>query len=431
VNPAGCETPRSKIQVIITRKPLPPGVTSLIYCKGVPADPLTATGVALKWYDAASAGTRYITTPTPATTTAGVVSYFVSQTVNACESDRAQLDVETSEIVAAFEMLKDSICGSDFNMYYNHSKSTAVSDTNYHSLWTFGDGMSDTTKDANHNYADMKATYEVKLVVTNVNGCMDSVKHTVWTFPQPSMSLEASDTVICQGNAIDFVGTATPGYNGLTWDFGDGDPAYNTLTVRHAFTRSGPFTVKIIGSYPACPNIDASRSVYITPIPNVNLGNDTSICPGSAALTLTNLSGVSAEHYLWSTGDTTASIIITHEGDYWLRASNGDCTASDSITITKACYLDVPNAFVPGGSSDAESYFLPRQLLAKSVVTFNMRVFDRWGQLLFESDKTDGRGWDGNYQGKAMPLGVYIYQIKVSYTNGLTETYQGNVTLVR
>jgi gliding motility-associated-like protein len=431
VNPAGCETPRAKIQVIITRKPVPPSVTSLVYCKGVAADPLTATGDALKWYDAATAGTRYITTPVPATTTAGLVSYYVSQTANGCESDRAQLDVETSEIVAAFEMLKDSLCGADFNMFYNHSKSTALLDTNYRSHWTYGDGATDTTKDANHSYADGMATYTVKLKVTNIYGCMDSVTHTLWTFPQPSMGLTASDTLICQGNAIDFTGTATPGYNGITWDFGDSDPAYDDLNVRHAFSTAGKFNVKIIGNYPACPDINASVPVTIIAIPVVNLGPDTSLCTGSTAIILSNKSGIASEHYQWSTGDTTATISVNHDGAYWLRASNGDCSATDSITVTKSCYLDIPNAFTPDGGSDAQGYFLPRQLLSKSVVTFDMKIFDRWGQMLFESDKTDGRGWDGNFKGKAMPLGVYVYLIKVSYTNGITESYQGNITLIR
>ena len=60
-----------------------------------------------------------------------------------------------------------------------------------------------------------------------------------------------------------------------------------------------------------------------------------------------------------------------------------------------------------------------------------MQIFDRWGQKIFESDKTDGRGWDGNYQGQAMPMGVYVYIIRVSFANGVTENYNGNVSLIR
>ncbi len=172
-------------------------------------------------------------------------------------------------------------------------------------------------------------------------------------------------------------------------------------------------------------------NVNIIPIPNVNLGRDTSICPGNSMLSLHNLNTAPVGKYIWNTGDTTASIQVAHEGDYWLKAMNGDCNASDSISITKACYLDIPNAFTPGSGNDIDGYFLPRQLLSKSVVTFEMKIFDRWGQLLFESTKTDGRGWDGSFKGQPSPFGVYVYLIKVSYANGLSESYQGNVTLLR
>jgi len=432
VNAAGCETPRARIDVIITRKPAPPVVSSLVYCKDMPAAPLTAVGASLKWYDAATAGTRYVTTPTPLTATPGQVSYFVSQTVNGCESDRAQLDVETSTIVAAFDMLHDSLCGAELNMFYNRTVSTALLDTNYHSVWTFGDGTpADTFKDANHTYADASTVYTVGLKVTNVYGCSDSITHLLYAFPQPYMSLTASDTVICQGDVIDFHGTGSAGYSGLSWDFGDNDPAYDALDVRHAFAQPGRFDVQIKGNYPACPDITASVPVNIIPIPVVNLGPDTILCTGSATIVLSNRSGVSAAHYLWSTGDTTATISVNHDGSYWLRASNEDCSATDSINIVKSCYLDIPNAFTPGGGSDDNGYFLPRQLLSRSVITFDMKIFDRWGQLLFESDKVDGRGWDGNFKDKPMPMGVYVYQIKVSYANGVTESYQGNITLIR
>jgi gliding motility-associated-like protein len=430
VNTAGCETPRAEIDVIITKKPTAPTVvTPIIYCIGATTLPLTAVGTNLKWYDAATAGTKYAGTPTPANSPAGTTSYFVSQTLNGCESDRSQLDVTISQITAAFTKLKDSLCGSALNVYSGNSVNSPAG--GYTSLWSFGDGVSDTNQNTSHSYADLRADVTVKLIVTNVNGCQDSTKQQVHIFPVPSMTIAGSDTLLCQGGSVDFTGTATLGYSSLAWDFGDGDPAFNVLQVRHAFTKSGLFNVKISGTYPACPGVNASMNVNIIPIPNVNLGRDTSICPGNSMLNLHNLNTAPVGKYIWNTGDTTASIQVAHEGDYWLKAMNGDCNASDSISITKACYLDIPNAFTPGSGNDIDGYFLPRQLLSKSVVTFEMKIFDRWGQLLFESTKTDGRGWDGSFKGQPSPFGVYVYLIKVSYANGLSESYQGNVTLLR
>lgn len=428
-NAAGCETPRTKIDVIVTRKPKPPVVKNIIYCKGVVTQALTATGLNLKWYDAASAGTKYPTTPVPANLPAGIKSYYVTQTVNGCESDRAKLDIEISESKAVFTLSKDSLCSTELLSLTNLS--TSSSSGSYTSLWSFGDGASSTDSNATHSYTDARNTYTIKLLVNNINGCQDSATKIVEVFKQPILSINANEKIICQGEKIDFSGIATAGYRSLTWDFGDGDPAYNNLQVRHAFTQAGIFNVQLKGSYPACPGISSGILIEVKAIPNVNLGRDTGICPGNLALTLKNLNSAPVDKYTWSTGDTTATIQVRNEGVYSLKAQNWRCVASDDIQVSKACYLDIPNAFTPGSGADDDAYFLPRNLLSKSAVSFDMKIFDRWGQLIFESDKTDGRGWDGTYKGQAMPLGVYVYMIQVSFSNGVSENYNGNVTLLR
>ncbi|MFA6152037.1 MAG: PKD domain-containing protein [Chitinophagaceae bacterium] len=429
-NLAGCETPRARIQVIVTKKPLPPLDTDLIYCKDVPAKMLNAGGVNLKWYDAATAGVKYPSTPTPSTSTAGTVSYFVSQTVNGCESDRADLMVETIEAIASFDKTEDSLCGNELLTLTNTSTTSNVN--GYNSSWSFGDGTSTTDSNTFHSYADTRGTYNIRLIIsTKVNACVDTVTQIVEVFKVPSISMTASANKICQGNAVDFQAIATPGFNGLSWDFGDGDPAFNVLQVRHAFTKSGPATVTLQGFYPACPTVSTTAPVDVVAIPNVNLGEDTGFCPGNSVLTLRNRNTIAVDKYTWSTGDTTATIQVRTAGQYSVKAQNWECVSSDSMTVTKACYLDIPNAFTPGSGSDYDGYFLPRELLSKSAVTFNMQIFDRWGQLIFETDKVNGRGWDGNYKGQAMPMGVYVYLIRVSFANGVSESYNGNLTLIR
>lgn len=430
MNVAGCETPRSRIDVIVTKKPTPPTTTNLVYCLGDTTKLLTAVGSNLKWYDALTAGTKYSATPLPSNSKVGITSYYVSQSVNGCESDRSKLDVEISNVVASFTKSKDSLCGDELLTLINNS--TSSSPGSYVSLWTLGDGVKSTDSNVNHSYLDMRGTYTIKLLVKNVNGCVDSTSQIVNVFKKPILTLSASDSMICQGEAVDFVGTATPGYSSLTWDFGDGDPAYNTLKVRHAFTKSGFFNIILNGTYPACPGVGSGVSVNVIEVPHVNIGRDTVICPGNLALELKNLNtSILPYSYMWNTGDTTPTILVRADGEYSLRVSYWKCSASDNITISKGCYLDIPNAFTPGSGSDYTNYFIPRDLLSKSIVTFKMMIFDRWGQLIFESDKVNGRGWDGKYKGQDMPYGVYVYVINVSFTNGVSENYSGNVTLIR
>ena len=92
--------------------------------------------------------------------------------------------------------------------------------------------------------------------------------------------------------------------------------------------------------------------------------------------------------------------------------------------------MDIPNAFSPNGDG-INDYFLPRPLLARGLVSFTMTIYNRWGQVIFESGNTEGRGWDGKLNGLEQPEGVYVYLIEATFKDGQMEKHQGNVTLLR
>jgi glycosidase len=95
----GCEGPRAAIVVTINAIPAAPIVsTPVTFCQNTTATALTATGTNLLWYTTATGGTGSATAPTPLTTTVGSTIYYVSQSVNGCESPRAAITVN---IVAA------------------------------------------------------------------------------------------------------------------------------------------------------------------------------------------------------------------------------------------------------------------------------------------------------------------------------------------
>ena len=79
----------------VTVSPLPPPPTvntPVIYCQNQTALPLTASGVGLLWYTTLT-GIGSPTPIIPSTTTAGVYTYFVTQTINGCESPKASITV--------------------------------------------------------------------------------------------------------------------------------------------------------------------------------------------------------------------------------------------------------------------------------------------------------------------------------------------------
>ena len=65
-----------------------------------------------------------------------------------------------------------------------------------------------------------------------------------------------------------------------------------------------------------------------------------------------------------------------------------------------------------------------------SYENFNFSVYDRWGELMFETTD-DAIGWDGTYKGKICDPSVYAWYLKVS-CSGEDEVFEkGNITLIR
>jgi gliding motility-associated-like protein len=134
--------------------------------------------------------------------------------------------------------------------------------------------------------------------------------------------------------------------------------------------------------------------------------------------------------WVWSTGEKTNAIKITTPGSYWARMIVDGCTATDTIEVKQDCYIDIPNAFTPNGDG-INDYFLPRPLLAKGLATFKLSIYNRWGQLIFETEQIEGRGWDGKLNGVEQPEGVFVYKLDATFKDGQIENRQGNITLIR
>ncbi len=173
----------------------------------------------------------------------------------------------------------------------------------------------------------------------------------------------------------------------------------------------------------------ATKVIQVDAFPIVNIGKDTSICPGvTGSILIADVNNPGAL-YDWSTGESASSIVVTQPGTYW-ATSKGACAVTDSINVIRDCYLNIPNAFTPDGDG-LNDYFLPRELLSSGVKTFKMDIYNRWGENIFTTTAIDGRGWDGKYNGVSQPMATYVYIIDVEFNNNLKKNYKGNVILVR
>jgi gliding motility-associated-like protein len=327
----------------------------------------------------------------------------------------------------------DSAClGSLMN--FDASNSTPAGGfLNY--FWDFGNGV---TINKNFNGSLFTYTYPqsgnflAQLIVTDSLGCTDTAKHNIYIEPTPYNNFEISDNQICIGQPVYFADTMDAHQINFSWNFDDGGVLANVHNPSHTFVSSGLYNVSLTTNYQICPAITTTKNISVEDFPSVNLGADTSICPGLTGTILLANSTVTSGSYLWNTGETTNSILVNTPGYYWLKTTSptGECSTTDTLQVLQDCYLNIPNSFSPNGDG-LNDYFLPREILSSGLTVFRMSIYNRWGEKIYATDKLNGRGWDGKYNDKTQPVGVFIYVIDAVFENGVRKNFTGNVTLLK
>jgi gliding motility-associated-like protein len=153
-------------------------------------------------------------------------------------------------------------------------------------------------------------------VQTTDGGCSATDSIVISYNPYPTFSF-GNDTTLCQGQSVVLNGAAASSF---IWSNGSTASSINV-------SASGTFWLK--ASNGPCSTSD-TVVVSVNPYPTFNFGNDTTLCQGQSVV----LNGGTASSYLWSSGSNASSIIVSSSGTFWLKASNGSCSATDTITIS-------------------------------------------------------------------------------------------------
>jgi gliding motility-associated-like protein len=91
--------------------------------------------------------------------------------------------------------------------------------------------------------------------------------------------------------------------------------------------------------------------------------------------------------------------------------------------------LYVPNAFTP--NADGENDFFKPYAPFGVIREMYFAVYDRWGELMYETDNIYDKGWDGTYKGKKLPPDVYVFYFDAICIDDDNFIKKGNVTLLR
>ncbi|MFM7758219.1 MAG: gliding motility-associated C-terminal domain-containing protein, partial [Crocinitomicaceae bacterium] len=145
------------------------------------------------------------------------------------------------------------------------------------------------------------------------------------------------------------------------------------------------------------------------------------------------------DSYLWSPANGLSdptmqqtNAVVNQTTIYTLTVTDGACTRSDTTevkiyeVICEDPYVFIPNAFSPNGDNENDVLYVRGIWIEKMI----FRIFDRWGELVFESTDV-ANGWDGTFRGKKLEPDVYDIYLDVTCVGGLKSITKGNVTLMK
>jgi gliding motility-associated-like protein len=118
-----------------------------------------------------------------------------------------------------------------------------------------------------------------------------------------------------------------------------------------------------------------------------------------------------------------------------LTPPDGNCPTVDTLLVVMqsqmpgSCVskIDVPRAWSPNDDGHNDKLY-PLTICINELKYF--RVYDRWGQLMFET-KTIGQGWDGIFNGKPQVMDVYTWILEADGFDGVHYKLSGNSILMR
>lgn len=285
--------------------------------------------------------------------------------------------------------------------------------------------------------ASNSGTYYVTF--TNAFGCHDTAAHPLLINVIPKPVPDFSFPSYCENRPIQFNNTSLVSNSSQVsyeWSFGDNSPVSNAENPVHVFSPAGNYTVtlKVIPSL--CPSLFETRSLLIpveAPVPGIRYPNVYTVRNSNRQLQ----ARMFAVDYLWtpSTGLSNATISnpLFNYGDSMkylinLRTVSG-CETVDTqhVYIRREIDIRVPTAFTPNG--DGHNDVLDIFLVDIKVLKW-FRVFNRWGQLLFETNDPRQR-WDGTFKGVKQPAETYVWTAQGEGIDGREVIRRGQCVLLR
>ena len=288
------------------------------------------------------------------------------------------------------------------------------------------------------------STQTYTATVVSAEGCtsQDDVLITVNPLPVPSFTADVTSG--CAPLTVNFLSNSLGSIVDCFWDFGDGNTFDGCSDVFNTYETSGLQSVSLTVTDANGCSATANYVDYIDAyeVPDASfIADNYTLDNLQTDVSFTNTS-TNATNYIWYFGDSTTSLEESPDHTYpddfagtyevILIAYNAGCsdTAIAYLTMEELLIYYVPNSFTPDGDQHNQ-YFRAIFSSGLDIYDFNLTIFNRWGQVVFETTDVN-EGWDGTFAGNPVQDGTYVWTLEFKErTKEVRHRVNGHVNVLR
>lgn len=387
------------------------------------------------------AWTGGITDGTPFTQPVGTVTYTVSGDLLGC--------VSYDDVNITVNALPSIYAGSDVQVCEGFEVTLAGEGADWvgpGGSYTWDGGVTDGTPFIPPvGIPTLTTTYTV--TGTDANGCQNTDQVNVIVIANPIVQFVADSVKGCEPFMPEFTNLSSPVGASCEWIFGDGNTGASCGTITNEYEQDGFYdvTLTVTLAEGCVSTVTYNDYIEVIPFPVASFQiSDQVVDINDPSIQFVN-SSLFATDYTWDFGDGSPLTGIespshlfpeTPNEDYlvtlWSRNELGCMdSVSKTIFVSDVITFYIPNIFTPDGDEYNET-FQPIFYSGHDPYDFNMKIFNRWGELVFESFNA-AQGWDGTYGSKGLVEdGTFTWFIEFKETmSDKRHKHRGHVTILK
>jgi gliding motility-associated-like protein len=274
--------------------------------------------------------------------------------------------------------------------------------------------------------------------VRNEFGCSSKDSVTVIVARPFEMNVSA-DTFVCKGSSVQLRAQGAATYHWIQ----NADGLSNRSIGEPVASPVSDIVYTVVGTDAySCYTDTSNIFVAVQPLPTIHAGEDVELLTGSTFVLETHSSN-DVVQWNWSPADylncpTCPSPVTTPRShiEYVVTArTQYGCVAMDTLNIKLVCAqsrIGIPNSFTPNGNGKNDLFMIKGKGVKQ---VKSMRVFNRWGQKVFERTNFNiddpSAAWNGLHNGNPVPSGAYVYVAELLCDTGELFVKKGSIVVIR